>query len=60
MFRSIPEALWLILIALNIFMIMLNVALDNYEWAALNAGSGLACYLAYYTSQNYGGTDGDS
>ena len=31
MLRSIPAALWLVMIALNVFMIVLNVALEIYD-----------------------------
>ena len=59
MLNMIPAALWLVLIALNIFMFMFNFALGYYEGVALNALSGAACYLAYYTTQKYGEDNND-
>ena len=60
MLNMIPSALWLVLIALNIFMFMFNFALGYYEGMALNALSGAACYLAYYTTNKIGGNNDGS
>ena len=47
MFKAIPSAFWLVLVALNVFMFFLNMALERPSYMAFNLVSGAACYFAY-------------
>lgn len=49
--KLIPQEVWIFLIALNLFMFFLNMAMEMPSYMMFNLVSGGACYMAYYLNK---------